>query len=294
MSMLDEALGYSDLGLWLVPMAPDGRGPLLPRDLDEGGQPIPNTGGVKKASRDHEVIRGWFVQWPHANIACATGPLSGVFVLDLDTKGGKNGIVTLAALELRHGELPVTWTARTPSGGMHYYFRQPHRALRNKVNFRDGLDIRTTGGMATLPPSVRASGGVYAWVVEPSDRPLAAAPDWLLEMIDPPEPPRKPTEPVKISATDKAAHYVAAAVKSECEEMARAKQPGRNLKLFQAAANLGEFVGAGLLPRDTAADLLERAAEDCGLVREDGAHSVRATIQSGLIKGMANPREVIS
>jgi hypothetical protein len=67
---------------------------------------------------------------------------------------------------------------------------------------------------------------------------------------------------------------------------------GRNLRLFQAAANLGGLVGARLLTERVAQEVLEKAADDCGLWKEDGPHAVRATIKSGMNRGLASPREV--
>ena len=65
---------------------------------------------------------------------------------------------------------------------------------------------------------------------------------------------------------------------------------GRNLRLFQAGARLGEFVGAGLTPAELVAGVLENAAFECGLVAEDGRRAVLATIASGMASGAANPR----
>jgi hypothetical protein len=55
---------------------------------------------------------------------------------------------------------------------------------------------------------------------------------------------------------------------------------------------LGELVGAGLLQQAFAEDCLVRAAEDCGLRREDGLRSIQATNASGLRRGIANPAQV--
>lgn len=105
--------------------------------------------------------------------------------------------------------------------------------------------------------------------------------------------PSRSYEPLKISSSDKAARYVAAAVNAECHELAAmAKNSGRNLRLFQASANLGTLVAAHLLPEQMALNALERAAQDCGLIQEDGVLAVRATISSGLKRGLQNPREV--
>src|SRR5207245_3375939 len=48
--------------------------------------------GLKDACCDERVIRAWWSQWPSANVAIATGSVSGVVVLDIDPRpcGGKS------------------------------------------------------------------------------------------------------------------------------------------------------------------------------------------------------------
>lgn len=262
--------------------------------------------GCHDATKDpEEIAYRWSNAHRGANIAGAMGAVSGVFALDIDAKGDVNGFESLAKLEERYSVLPASWRSATPSAGEHRFFRQPDGwSLRNKVGLRiyhldgtrtvfPGLDIRTTGGSVALPPS-RKPHGAYRWLDHPLQTPLADAPEWLLKLaIDPPLPPRNPAPPLRLDALDRAARYVGAAVDSECRTLAQmAAGSGRNQQLFQAAANLGEFVGASLLPQSMAEDALERAAGECGLLQEDGPHAVRMTIASGMRRGMANPREV--
>ncbi len=279
MSLLPAALDLAELfGLAVFPVGPDCRTPWC-------------VHGCKDASKTPAEIKALFAGTTSANVAVATGVVSGVFVLDVDTKGA-DGFATLAKLEAEHGGLPRTWLSSTPSGGAHYWFRQPDRGLRNRVGFKPGLDIRTTGGSAATPPS-RKPNGPYAWVNDPAEVELADAPAWLLDLIDPPAPPRPPMQPIRLDALDKTARYVLAAVDAECGQLARmGPSSGRNMRLFQAAANLGELVGAGLLGQDSAERALERAAEECGLLHDDGRRTIAGTITSGMRKGMANPREV--
>ncbi|MGI9170239.1 MAG: bifunctional DNA primase/polymerase [Caulobacteraceae bacterium] len=219
-----------------------------------------------------------------------------VLVVDVDAHvGSADGLATLAALETEHGPLPATWRTRTPSGGLHLWFGQPFRPLRNKVGFLPGLDVRTDGGSVAVPPSIRRGtkvDGRYTWIVAPWDRTLADAPAWLLDLIDPPPVPRPAPRAVRFASHDRAARYVAAVIDGECGELAATKTGGRNHRLFQAAARIGEIVGAGLCGEALAIDALESAAADCGLVAEDGRQAVLASIKSGLARGAANPREV--
>lgn len=277
--MKTSALAYGCvLGLHVFPTGSDGKKPRTPH-------------GYKDATNDPDEIERLWRAHPTANIAVATGKLSGVFVLDVDIKGA-NGLRTLAELEAANDPLPLTWTTATPSGGKHLWFRQPDRTLRNRVGFAPGLDIRTDGGSVAVPPSRRPD-GPYTWEVRPSAIPLATAPTWLLQLIDQPPVPRPPTPPIRVGSRDRLARYAASAIDDECHRLAgMAPNTGRNLQLFKSAANLGQLVGAGLVPLGMVEDALEAAAHDCGLVQEDGRHAVLASIKSGLNRGIAQPREV--
>ncbi len=92
----------------------------------------------------------------------------------------------LAALGELPAELPATWTVRTPSGGLHYYF-QPVEGLANSAGgLPSGIDVRGLGGYVIAPPSPG---------YEVVDRtPMAEAPPWLLDLIrGPRKPDPKPT-----------------------------------------------------------------------------------------------------
>lgn len=260
-------------------------------------------------TKDLDLIRAIWTRFPKANVSIICGAISGVFALDIDAKDGKvDGFGALAQLEALNGALPRSWRALTPSGGEHRYFRQPEAwngKLRNKVGLRtydsrarvlevfNGLDIRTDGGACAAPPSAKSSGS-YRWADHPFEVELADPPLWLLKLaIDPPPPPKTDRAPLRRDGAARMARYVEKALDGEIGRITGTKS-GRNLQLFKSAANLGSLVGAGLLPQNIAEDELFDAAHVCGLVGEDGAHSVRATIASGMRKGIAKPREVAS
>jgi hypothetical protein len=271
---LSHALAHGRQGRACFPVAADGRSPLI-------------KGGCHSASTDPARLTEMFSR--PCNLAIATGAPSGVLVLDVDCKGA-DGNTTLAALEVANGALPETWEVLTPSGGRHLYFVLPDRPHRNRVGFAPGLDVRTTGGSVCAPPSRRADGD-YRWKRTPSACGLAALPEWLFLLIAPPEVARPVVAPLRVDSRDRAARYVISAVEGECGAVAKTPaNSGRNHRLFVASAKLGELVGGGLLPEDVATSALELAAEECGLGRDDGWHSVRATIQSGLRRGFDQPR----
>ena len=100
----------------------------------------------------------------------------GFFVLDVDhANGEKVGHASLQALEEKYGDLPETYTVRTPTGGLHLYFRGDARTGTNTPG--QDLDIRGDGGQVLGPGSKHPQGGTYD--IE-NDSPVAEAPDWLL------------------------------------------------------------------------------------------------------------------
>ena len=150
----------------------------------------------RQATTDPSVIEDWWTNG-HAGsgIGIATGPESGIFVLDVDDNGvDKLGKDTLAALIEPHDGLPDTVTAVTPGGGLHYYWRWPGFALRESLG--PNLDIRGAGRQVLAPPSVHPNGGTYLW--EESGRPsvvdVSDAPAWVLEDLRLPTAPGSGTD----------------------------------------------------------------------------------------------------
>src|SRR5262249_17400887 len=87
--------------------------------------------------------------------------------------------------------------------------------------------------------------------------------------------------------------YYRCALKDECAALAAMpKDSGRNNALNTAAFNLFQLVAGGGLDENLVRERLFAAAEQCGLVAEDGAASVLATIESGAKAGRAQPRQV--
>jgi hypothetical protein len=139
--------------------------------------------GLTDASTDATIIRDWWERWPAANVGIATGPESGVFVLDVDGEDGQASLKGLEAL----GHLPQTLRAHTgrtgqdgQRTGFHLYFNYPAGAnLRNSAGaLGQGLDIRAAGGYVVAPPSLHASGLRYEWAQD--DAVIAEAPALLI------------------------------------------------------------------------------------------------------------------
>ena len=114
---------------------------------------------------DDDQIDSWWKQYPSANIGIVTGKISGITVVDIDTKGETT--VPLDAF-------PETFTVKTPSGGYHLYYEY-EKAIKQSANTYPQfphVDIRNDGGYVVGPGS--ADGG-YEVVnpMEPQAFPLS-------------------------------------------------------------------------------------------------------------------------
>lgn len=123
--------------------------------------------GFHDASTDAEVIRGWWAEWPDANVALSP-EAAGWAVVDIDGAAGE------AAWAASDGG-PRTFTVQTPRGGRHLYYSGSVAASASKI--AEHVDTRGRGSYVLVPPS-RTPEGVYTLV---DDRDLADLPAWVEE-----------------------------------------------------------------------------------------------------------------
>jgi len=236
--------------------------------------------GLYDATRDPTMARAMFSKPGAALIGVPMGEGNGLFTLDVDCKEGKNGFVWY---ETHRHDFPRTRTHKTPSGGLHLLFRWPHgRKPRNSVGkIAPGIDIRSAGGYVCAPPSP-------GYTITDTANP-AEAPQWLLDLLDPPAPPPAPREPYQPPSHERSARYAEKALDEECRALASmAPDSGRNNQLNIAAVKLGSLVAAGALSESTVRAELRRAALHAGL----DPRETDLTIQSGLSFGLQNPRQI--
>jgi hypothetical protein len=122
----------------------------------------PAVGNWRKlATADPRKLARWFTDFPDANWAIATGPVSGIFVVDLD---GEQGERSWSELCRQNGGEVNTLTVRTPRG-RHLYFTYPDgMVIHNSASkIAPGVDIRGEGGYVLCPPSIHPTGASYGW-----------------------------------------------------------------------------------------------------------------------------------
>lgn len=115
------------------------------------------------ATKDPDTVYRWWSTWPDSNIGVATGPKSGIFVVDVDKR--HNGWETLGQYDAEHGFDFDTLRAFTPSGGAHFFYKQPEGVFVKSDDdvLGPGVDIRGDLGMVVVAPSVHANRGRYRW-----------------------------------------------------------------------------------------------------------------------------------
>lgn len=129
-----------------------------------------------------ELIKKWVQEG--GNVGTLTGSKSGIAVIDIDTHNGVDGLGNLKEfLDTYDITLPKTKVVRTPSGGLHYYFKLDEKY--NETQFiqnhsqLEGVDFQVHGRYVVAPPS-QIDGNYYEVV---RDVELAELPDKWLEMF---------------------------------------------------------------------------------------------------------------
>jgi hypothetical protein len=252
--ILTAALAYAGRGLAVFPARPDKKCSYKSAEYSDG-----RKWGM---TRDPVEIRRDFARWPDCRIGVPTGAVNGIVVVDVDTIEGHgiDGSIALRELEAKHGSLPQTLQAISPTGSIHHYLKHPGDGIKIKGSASElgaGIDIRGDGNMTVAPPSLNPDGRCYRWIHK---CPIAPMPAWLIELTREKPPSISQRAVARISRprdcfniyvrTPRAAPgaYGAAALRNEIANIHRAEPGHRNAVLM-----LAETEVAGLLFQAAAA-----------------------------------------
>lgn len=150
-NLYSKALSFSVQGYSIIPLKKDKK-PLINSWLD-----------FQKTPATEQIIEGWWLRHPEANIGIVTGAISGITVVDIDVKGD-----TVVPLDT----FPPTFTVRTPSGGYHLYY-QYDKDIKQTANTYPQfphVDIRNDGGYVVGPGSDNGQGAEYVVVDKQSPK----------------------------------------------------------------------------------------------------------------------------
>ncbi|GAA4890913.1 bifunctional DNA primase/polymerase [Saccharopolyspora cebuensis] len=301
------ALCLAESGWYVFPLRPGTkRGQVLHGRQSCSGTGVcarGHQGWEQRATRDLGRIARCWEQAPF-NIGIATGP-SGLLLVDCDqpkpgyrwppgwnSRGVSCGEDVFGVLAEQAGAaVPDTYTVATPSGGKHFYFRDPQRRFRNTWGERGGLgpliDTRAGGGYVVGPGSVTPD-GAYELLddTEPAD-----LPGWLVRALAP-KPSPALSAPHEIAPT-RVSRYVSAAIRSECDRLAATGSGPQNEALFTAALALGRLVAGGAVDDATVRTALHQAMARLPLTRPNDPWTptqIDATVNSGFRLAAQRPR----
>jgi hypothetical protein len=272
-SLAGAALRLAEMEWFVLALLEDGKAPAITR-------------GVKNATRDPVQIEHWWRRRDF-NVGIATGAVSGICVIDIDSP---QIVETLIRAACAHGGLPRTVMSRTPRGYHLYFGYVP--GIRNRIRVPElNIDVRSDGGYVVAPPSRLSVDQRYLWVRSPWTTRVAEMPEWLSARLRNavPSPCRASTRPLSIGGP---ARYGRSALKREARQLSQAPVGTRNHALNVSAFRMGTLIEACGLSEAEIGSQLVAACEVNGLISDDGPHAVERTLASGLRAGQKNPRRL--
>jgi hypothetical protein len=170
---LEAAIEFAEIGCRVVPCLGKNPGRLLGGDWQ------------LRASRDTDVLCGWWQRWPDANV----GILGDTVLIPLDVDDPES----FERFQAEHGAAPPTpryLTGGAP-GRERLLFKHPGGTVEPKL--ADGVQLRRGNLMSLVPPSVHPDTGVVTEYTTALDEvPIAPVPAAWLKRVRPGVHPAKP------------------------------------------------------------------------------------------------------
>ena len=254
------------------------------------GTKVPATpNGQKDATIDIDVLTEWWTRQPDGNPAVACEP-SGLYVVDVDMGPGKVGEASWAALTERHGHVD-TFTVRTRSGGLHFYYAMPDGdPLRNTAS-KLAKDIDTRGNGYVVAPGAVVDGSPYR--VE-HDIPVAPLPLWIIDALTSTTTVHSVPDPFAPAGAHRppaSTSDVHARLAELCGELAAAPEGQGNDTAARIAFMVGGYCGAGQLTEHEATSALLDAIAGWQYRKPGDARTMESTIIRQVLEGTMSPRE---
>jgi hypothetical protein len=197
---LEHALRLAGCGLRVLP-------------IKAGEKRPPMASWQHAATDDPKIITNWFTTFYRdcgVGLAMGTQPDGrNLFALDIDEHDPlASGFDTLAVLQNEYGGLPETAQSITGAGGAHMIFTSGDMIVTNSAAgaLGPGLDIRGQGGQIVVAPTIHPNGAQYLWEdsYAPWEHEIAQAPNWLLQLLSPIDPPESAPAPqlTRVPTTD--------------------------------------------------------------------------------------------
>lgn len=158
---------YSQLGWSIIPIKHRSKAALVPwREF-------------QKRRPTEEELKNWFSNG-RRNMGVVTGAISGIFVLDVDSKKHPE-----AEEYLKGKLLPDTLINLTHNGRQYIFTLPDDMEIPNIVALQGvhGIDVKGEGGYILVHPSIHPEGTPYRWQKPKTEPLIKEAPEWLLDAI---------------------------------------------------------------------------------------------------------------
>jgi hypothetical protein len=239
---------------WPVFPCGDDKAPCISKR--EGGN------GFHDASLEPAQIKRLFAHPRASLIGIPTGEISGIDVLDIDTKHD----MASKWWEVASKSVPPTRIYRTRSGGFHVYFQHTGGISNTQSKLAYGVDTRGDGGYIVY---------WYAAGFECIDHTAPAPwPTWLRDCVQ--WQPAKVELPGKVHAPE----YADKAIEAVLRQIEAAREGERNRLLFWAGTKLAERIHLGQITKTEAQALLLARALSAGLPRIEASRTVASALKA--------------
>jgi hypothetical protein len=257
------------------------------------------------SARNENGVAYYWRKFPEARPAINLGG-AGLVVIDLDRNhgDGADGVAEFERLLDEYAELLAGCPmVRTPSNGIHIYFKQPNgiEPIGNSASrIAPGIDVRGFHGFVLAPDSVNSDGEFYQSIAGTPDLcegfvagAIPEIPAWLAKLAEKPlrviESIRGPTVAPAVVDCDRRPYGVAV-LEGEARDLANAPVGSRNATVNKASFVIASKAGAwGWVSEGEAWDALHAACIANGYIADDGVKAFRASFYSGWNDGLADP-----
>lgn len=258
-----------DLGFSIFPLQPKSK------------KPTASWSQYQSAQVDRDQLEEWISTMPRMNVAIATGRISDLTVIDIDSEEAR-----LWCIE--QGGFPKCPIVRTGKGWQLYFSYHPKLGNKASVGGQK-LDVRGDGGYVVAPPSIHPDGPEYEWVVSALDCPMPLIPEWFITLVESPEPAPKPTmKPVSAGEVEVHGNYGKKILDDELQNLSMAQEGSRNQTLNNVTFSIFTAVYGDIidLSESEVKALIEQTALQIGL----GQAEINKTMSSAMGAAKQNPR----
>jgi hypothetical protein len=215
--------------------------------------------GLKDATLPAAGLATLWARHPGVLVGVASGPASGLAILDIDGRnGGREWWIA------NKDRLPRTRRHRTRSGGLHVLFRHKSGIRNSASKIAPGVDTRGEGGYVIWWPAL-------GFPVQDPDL-LADWPSWLL-------PPPEPTPAPRPLRPRDSGPATLAAIEGIVRTVATAPTGQRNRITFWGACRMVENAREGKISDGLARELLLEAASHNGLPMAEANRTIKSAFE---------------